>query len=349
LGWETHDLHQYDPRDLPVILSHFNQVRECWRDNLRTAVVFIVPPFVIRYLILRCPDFYDWRLGTFVLPKDEGMYQEQLDNWMRSSRFKEYMELAEPVRLSKILALRDSLEDDSLTDFQKAKLLQEQGRLFQSNNDNYLALSCHNMSVKLNPDNSEIWLNHGYSLACFGRAEEALISYDKSLECQPNNYIAWYYRGWCLMTLKRWQEALATYDKALEYEAESDPVWYYRGWCLMRLERWREALASYDKALEYEESESDPVWYYRGLCLIELKHWEEALASYDKALEYKLTYYPALLGRHLCLIKLKRLEEALAKSDEILGSQLANSLESHFYSSCLRILELSEEAITSFK
>lgn len=69
LGWETQDLHQYDPRDLPAILSHLNQVRECWWDNLRTAVVFIVPPFVIRYLILRCPDFYDWRVGTFVLPK----------------------------------------------------------------------------------------------------------------------------------------------------------------------------------------------------------------------------------------------------------------------------------------
>ncbi|OAB60038.1 hypothetical protein AY600_15505 [Phormidium willei BDU 130791] len=80
LGWETHDLHQYDTQDIPAILSHLNQVRECWRNNLRTAVVLIVPPFVIRYFIWRCPDFYDWRVGTFVLPEDEEIYKEKLDN-----------------------------------------------------------------------------------------------------------------------------------------------------------------------------------------------------------------------------------------------------------------------------
>ena len=67
-------------QDIPAILSHLNQVRECWRDNLRTAVVLIVPPFVIRYFIWRCPDFYDWRVGTSVLPEDEEIYRQQLDN-----------------------------------------------------------------------------------------------------------------------------------------------------------------------------------------------------------------------------------------------------------------------------
>ena len=382
LGWETHDLHQYDPRDIPAILSHLNQVRECWRDNLRSAVVFIIPPFVIRYLILRCPDFYDWRLGTFILPKNEEMYQEQLNNWMRISSLNEYMELPKALRLEKIRELRDSLEDDNLTDIQKAKLAQKQGWLFQINNDYSLALSCYNKSIKFNslltqkygkimlltciflerweeavasldkslgyqPDNSLAWFGRGVCLGWMKRRKEALASYDKALEYKPDNYHAWYERGVCLGWMKRRKEALASYDKALEYEPDNYHAWCERGLCLMKLGRRKEALASYDKALEYEP-EYYRAWFGRGVCLMKPRRRREALASYDKALEYQPEYSQAWCWRGVCLMKLRRRKEALASYDKALEYQPEYSQAWCWRGVCLMKLRRQKEALASY-
>ncbi|MBE9115774.1 hypothetical protein IQ249_07705 [Lusitaniella coriacea LEGE 07157] len=70
LGWEDAKLWNYSSQDVPPLLNYFNQIRECLRDNLPCAIVFILPTFAVQYLMLRAPDFYDWRGGLFVLPEE---------------------------------------------------------------------------------------------------------------------------------------------------------------------------------------------------------------------------------------------------------------------------------------
>ncbi|HLP90890.1 MAG TPA: hypothetical protein VK184_20190 [Nostocaceae cyanobacterium] len=76
-----HSIHEYEQSNfneitetkfnllesVPPILNHLNQQRERFRDNIPSIFVFLVPPFVIDYLIYRAPDFFDWRSSLFKL------------------------------------------------------------------------------------------------------------------------------------------------------------------------------------------------------------------------------------------------------------------------------------------
>lgn len=131
LGWDATALHKYDPRDVPQILHHLNQMRECWRDRLLRPVVFLVSPFVVQYLILRCADFYDWRVGTFILPIDESDQQQTLA-WTKNTTFSLYCELSTTERFRKVAELRDILKGQEWNAVEAAELLVELGLLLLS-------------------------------------------------------------------------------------------------------------------------------------------------------------------------------------------------------------------------
>ena len=219
LGWNDADLHNYDPRDVPQILHHFNQMRECWRDLLLRPVVFVVPPFVVRYLILRCADFYDWRIGTFRLPASESERQ-QLEAWARAGGYYEYLKLSADERWRKALELREIIEAPDTPIADRVYFLQEQGYLFASNQDWELALSSFDRVLKFKPDDHEAWYNRGVALGSLGRSEEAIASYDKALEFKPDDHEAWYNRA-CAYSLQGNTElALENLRRAIDCHPE---------------------------------------------------------------------------------------------------------------------------------
>lgn len=56
-----------DLTSVPSILNHLNQQRERFRDTFQFSMVFLLNRKSIDYFIVRCPDFYDWRSGTYFL------------------------------------------------------------------------------------------------------------------------------------------------------------------------------------------------------------------------------------------------------------------------------------------
>lgn len=70
---DSSDRYSYSLSGVPRLLSHLNMRRESFRDNLRICFVFLVPLFVLKYLIRRAPDFFDWRSGVWRFDTDPGI------------------------------------------------------------------------------------------------------------------------------------------------------------------------------------------------------------------------------------------------------------------------------------
>ena len=283
LGWDSADLHNYDSRDVPPLLSHFNQVRECLRDTVPRPVVFAVSAFVVKYLLLRAPDFYDWRAGTFTLPLDEGDQLRTIE-WVKEAKYSQYLNLSELERQQRIIDLYQSIETGNLSLDERADLLFEEGLLFDSGKLHEQSVSCYDKALKLSSDNSPIWNVRGLALQSLGRYEEALVSYDNSLRIEADYHGIWSWRGDTLTSLERYEEAITSYDKALEIKPDDAQVWYDRGIALGDLERYEEAITSYDKALEIEPDDDD-VWNNRGVALYYAHRYGEAMQSFDRCLE----------------------------------------------------------------
>ena len=315
LGWDSADLHNYDSRDVPPLLSHFNQVRECLRDTVPRPVVFVVSAFVVKYLLLRAPDFYDWRAGTFVLPLDEGDRLQTM-GWSQESEFGDYLKLTERERQQKIIELHQLIETNTLNSDEQSTLLVEEGLLFASGGALDQAIPCFHKAIHYEENNHAAWNWMGDCIWVLGRYEEAIASYDKALEINPDDALAWHNRGIALFNLERYEEAITSYDKALEIKPDQDEAWYNRGVALERLERYEEEIASYDKALEIEPDHLF-AQSQKGIALESLKQYQEAEIAYRKALTIKERAFDySNLGD--VLRKQERYEEAIASYDKSL-------------------------------
>ncbi|MDY6784215.1 MAG: tetratricopeptide repeat protein [Cyanobacteriota bacterium] len=345
LGWDEEQIHNYDWQDVPPLLNHLNLMRECLRDNLPCAIVFLLPRFAVKYFIFRAPDFYDWRSGFFEIPEDGE--EPQAIEWVKQSKYSEYCELSEEERVEKIVELRQVLDRGELEDVEFADLLVKQGLLFASGKDRELAISCYDKAIRVQKDCHKAWKNRGDALDSLGRCEEAIASFDKAIEIKPDDSHIWRARGFTLLDLDRYEEALANCNKAIELKQDFNAAWGNRGDALRHLGRYEEALTSYDKAIEIKPDYHD-AWRCRGFVLSKLGRYEEALSSYDRAVEIKPDGDNAWNLRGNALHYLGRDEEALVSYDR------AIELKPDYYyawmdrGDALDNLGQYKEAVTSF-
>jgi len=346
-GWSEAEVLQQSWKGVPTVLVNLNQQRERFRDDFDCFFVFLVPPFIIRYLIRRAPDFFDWRSGVFAL-QDKGSIsiQEKIKETFEQD-IKEVGSLSPSERIERILEFREALDNSELSDEGRFQLLSQLGILFLVETQPYDAEKCWRKAVTLDPHSSERLISKGHFLAAFRQYEEAIASYDKALEIKPDDNEAWYNRGISLGNLGRYEEAIASYDKALEIKPDQDEAWNNRGNALDNLGRYEEAIASYDKALEIKP-DKDEAWYNRGISLHELGRYEDAIASYDKALEIKSDKDEAWYNRGNSLHELGRYEDAIASYDKAL--EIKSDKDEAWYNrgNSLGNLGRDEEAIASF-
>ena len=269
LGWDSADLHNYDSRDVPPLLSHFNQVRECLRDTVPRPVVFVVSAFVVKYLLLRAPDFYDWRAGTLTLPLDEGD-RSQIMGWTKSAEYGDYCNLSERERQQKIADLHQLIETDSLEKAERSRLLVEEGLLFESGNTYEQAIFCYDKALEIEPDKDTAWFGKGFSLVEIGRYEEAIASYDKALEIKPDKDEAWYNRGSALDELERYEEAIASYDKALEIKPDNSWTRHQIGWAYLIAKQYEKSIETFQQCLDLNGD--DPEGHYGLACVYSQKN-----------------------------------------------------------------------------
>jgi predicted O-linked N-acetylglucosamine transferase (SPINDLY family) len=167
--------------------------------------------------------------------------------------------------------------------------------------------------VLLVPEDSpsaDLLAYRGNALRDFGRAADALPSFDRALVLRPDSAALWNSRGIALRDLKRGPEALASFARALELDPEFAEALVNRGDALRDAGLLAEALRSYDEALRLKPALGE-AHRGRGLALRALRRLPEALAEFEHAERLNASKLDLANQRGNALLDLSRFEEAL--------------------------------------
>ncbi|HBQ99446.1 MAG TPA: hypothetical protein DD761_13200 [Cyanobacteria bacterium UBA11691] len=383
LGWDDDKISNYSLQDVPPLLNHLNQVRENLWKNVPCAIVFLLPYFAVQYFRFRAPDFYDWRVGLFILPQDKN--DNAMIDWVLESEYREYCQLSSAERLERIAELKKIITYSEMEAKEKANLLVKQGLLFESEEGYENAISCYRKATELDPSYvrawntwgatlcddlgrveeaiskfdiaiknnqyfSSAWHNRGVALGKLGRYEESLLSYEKSIELEPDDYSAWRNRSKALRELGQYEEAVKSCEKSIVMRPDDASTWNNVGVILCdNLGRYEEAIKSFDKAIEIEPNFSAS-WHSRGVALRELGQYQEAMVSFQKAIEIQPEYPNAWngIGAILC-DNLEKYKEAINSFDQVIRIDKNDSSAWYNRGIALRNLGRYEESIYSCK
>ncbi|MEM6717240.1 MAG: hypothetical protein AAF622_19420, partial [Cyanobacteria bacterium P01_C01_bin.147] len=134
-GWSEAEILNYSWRDVPLILRNLNQQRDEFRNQLPTCFVFLVSPFLVKYLARRAPDFFDWRSGVFEFKTS----REEIARSLETDLFEDFDHLQQMTpqeRREQIIRFLGYLEDSDLSADERFKALFDLG-LYQFADDSY--------------------------------------------------------------------------------------------------------------------------------------------------------------------------------------------------------------------
>ena len=221
LGWTEQEIHSYSWKGVPPVMVNLNQQRENFRDRLHATLVFLVPPYVVKYLIHRAPDFFDWRSGIFEFPLDE----DRLQTSTRQAYLEErnelgFSSLSLQERREKLLHIQALLDEPNLPLEEKASLLFEQALLLGYGGNNEAAIACYDQALKIKPDKHEAFYNKGTALSALGRHEEAIACYQKSLTLLPDDARTYYNIACCYALMGEVEQAVEMLQRAIDLDEQ---------------------------------------------------------------------------------------------------------------------------------
>ena len=192
----------YKEDTLPPILNHLNLQRERFRDNFNICFVFLLAWFALKYFIFRAPDFFDWRSGSLTFPTERNLLDREMSHLLTSNQA-DGPDLTEEECKERIFQSNALLEAGELNAEQQVDLLQTQiSLLLEIGEFRDVLVGC-DRALQLQPNNPQLWTNHGWALYQLDRDEEAITSYDKALELKPDNWQTCHRRGLALNFLGR--------------------------------------------------------------------------------------------------------------------------------------------------
>jgi tetratricopeptide (TPR) repeat protein len=124
-----------------------------------------VPLFLLKYLIRRAPDFFDWRSGVSEFKADPEITASESFRILAEANYEKYLTLTPQERHQKILEIQAWLEEDCQTLDLKVMLLLKQGNLLLADGDFENAIASYDQALHYKPDNDAAWYNRGIALA----------------------------------------------------------------------------------------------------------------------------------------------------------------------------------------
>jgi tetratricopeptide (TPR) repeat protein len=206
----------YSERGIPRLLQHLNLSRERFYEDFKVHFVFLVPHFVLKYLVRRAPDFFDWNSGVFEFAMEQGLLRQESEQ-ARAERFlKDNPQQLTPKECQKkLLRVQSLIEEPNQSNDEKADLLFEQARLFDISKEEEAVIASYDKAIQLKPDDHEAWYNRGIALRNLGRYEEAIASYDKAIQLKPDDHKAWYNKACCYALQDNLEMALTNLGQAI--------------------------------------------------------------------------------------------------------------------------------------
>lgn len=320
LGWTTEEIQSYSWKGVPHILTNLNQQRERFRDNFQACFVFLVPPFVLKYVIHRAPDFFDWRSGAFQFRMDADQIQHEIQHAWIPGDYRKYRNLSSQERLDKIFHIQILIEEGKEQPLESVDLYAGLGDLFAFEGNCKASILSYEKVLESDPDEHnkyKAWNNRGIELSKLERYEEALSSFSHAAKIDPTDYRIWHNQGLILSRLGRYKEAISFFDEALKLNFNNYKTWFKRGVALYNLGKYRQAIKSYDKALGLRTDDCQ-IWYNRGNSFGKLKQYKKAIKDYNKAIKLKPDYDNAWFIQGFTWIELGQNVKAIECFDRVL-------------------------------
>jgi protein O-mannosyl-transferase len=135
--------------------------------------------------------------------------------------------------------------------------------------------------------NPSAWMAHnnlGALLLKQGKADEAILHFQKTLELKPDEVSAEANLGNAQLQKGQFDEAIADYSEALQMKPDDAEVHYNLGNALLHQGRLDEAVVHYQKAIELNPNYPD-AHNNLGILLFQQGKLDQAIAQYQKALE----------------------------------------------------------------
>ena len=333
---------------IPPILSHLNWQRENFRDQFRhISFVFILPKYAIKYLLLRAPDFFDWRSGLFEIATEKDLLKQDTFRILKDGSIDEYRLWSFNERITKILEIETLIKEDIQSE-ERASLLFKRGSIWLANASYEEAISDYNEVIFLDSEHYLAWYNRGVALSNLDRYEESIVNYQESLRINHNFCEAHYNIGVSLGMLGKENEAIYEFDMALKIDPNYYLAWFGKGISLRILGRYEEAIQSYNQALKINPNDYLS-WNNKGTILFDkLKKYEESIIAFDQSLQINPNYALAWHNKGVASRKIGRLEESITFLDKAL--EIEPNYENSWFQKAIAFGRLNkpEEAIFSF-
>jgi tetratricopeptide (TPR) repeat protein len=279
-GWNEQDLMTYSWKDVPPILAHLNLSRERFEARFDCAVVFVVPLFVVKYLLRRAGDFFDWKSGFFGFSDN---LNESVQRVVKDADYSAYLILNRAERTQKILQIKDLLDESKITVVRKALLLREVGELFELGKEYEQALVSYSQAIQLKPDFGEAWNDRGNVLKKLGRYETAIESYQKAIELSPKNAPIYNNLGNAYSEWKKYEQAIVVYQEAIELNPEEAITYYNLGNAYLDQKDYEQAIAYYKRAIGLDSKDAN-AHNNLGVAYYEAADYAHAISSYQRAI-----------------------------------------------------------------
>jgi len=280
-GWDEQDLMTYSWKDVPPILSHLNLGRERFELRFDFPLVFVVPLFVVKYLLRRAGDFFDWKSGFFEFPDDMHSFAKQV---VQDGDYSNYIELDTVERQKKILQIKDCLDTSKIDPDQRAKLLREIGRLFYAGQYYEQALLSFNQAIEIKQDFLEAWNDRGHIMRKLGRYEEARKSYNRGSGIQ----LAVHYNdlGNYCYGQKDYDGAIKAYQESIKLDPKFVKSYRSLGKIHRRRKDYHAAIEIYQKGINLSQNLNFSLIVVRGESYALAGCYNESLQDFDQLLMF---------------------------------------------------------------
>jgi tetratricopeptide (TPR) repeat protein/cell division protein FtsB len=179
----------------------------------------------------------------------------------------------------------------------------------------------------LRPQNSVIWVNHGFALSAQGKLDEAIVCFHQAIELDSKNWMAYLNLGSVLGDQGKLDEAVVWHRKAIALAPKGDALVDLvntsvaavlnenLGGDLAQQGKLDEAIAYLHKAIELDPKYAK-AHYQLGAVLGMQKQWGEAIAEFREAVRLKTDDALAHDGLGNALYERGELDQAIAEFRE---------------------------------
>ena len=150
-------------------------------------------------------------------------------------------------------------------------------------NNYQLAIQNYTEAIKIDPNNSNSFINRGLQKKDMGNIKGALNDFNKAIKLDPNSGAAYHARALSLDTLGRIKDAMNDYNYALELEPSDGLIYYNRGSAKYAQNDFKGALIDFNNAIENNELGAD-VFYNRALTKYNLRDLQGSLKDYSSSI-----------------------------------------------------------------